>query len=311
MVSLKSFVRLSAVDRAAGSDQRHQSLQPREKGYARFVPSRPRDPDRLRAVDIARTAGISVQQVRNYVDLGLLPPVTRTASGYRVFTAVHAAAVVTVRRMALGHGWARTHTIMRAVHAGDLDAALAALDAGHAELDHERAEIARVLAAFDTLATDAGDGTADAGDTPAPLAPGPRTASHGAPGTTRGTGRRAGPRTALRVGEVARATGVRTSALRLWEQYGLLRPAREKATGYRTYDAAELRNARVVALLRRGGYPIPIIRAVLAELRTTGSPARVRAELAKRERDLTTRSRHRLAASAALHAYLEHRAAAP
>jgi hypothetical protein len=33
----------------------------------------PSDPERLRAVDLARQAGISVQQVRNYVDLGLLP----------------------------------------------------------------------------------------------------------------------------------------------------------------------------------------------------------------------------------------------
>lgn len=232
-------------------------------------------PARLRPVDIAREAGISVQQVRNYVDLGVLPPVSRTETGYRVFTSDHAAAVVATRRLAAGHGWARTRQIMRAVHAGDLDGALAAVDAGHAELDRERADIARVLAAFDELAA----------------------ADPGAPA----------PRGTLRIGEVARLTGVRTSALRVWERHGLLRPSRDRPTGYRVYDAAEVRNARVVALLRRGGYPIPIVRAVLDELRTTGSPQRVRAELAKREKELSTRSRRRLAGTAALHAYLEQR----
>lgn len=232
-------------------------------------------PRRLRPVDIAREAGISVQQVRNYVDLGVLPPVARTETGYRVFTPDHGAAVVAVRRLAAGHGWARTRQIMRAVQAGDLDAALAAVDAGHAELDRERTDIARVLAAFDELA---GSGT-------------------GAPV----------PRGTLRIGEVARLTGVRTSALRVWERYGLLNPARDRPTGYRVYDAAEVRNARVVALLRRGGYAISIVRAVLDELRATGSPQRVRTELAKREKELTERSRLRIAGTAALHTYLDER----
>ena len=41
---------------------------------------------RLRATDLARRGGVSVQQVRNYVDQGVLPPVERLPSGYRVFT---------------------------------------------------------------------------------------------------------------------------------------------------------------------------------------------------------------------------------
>lgn len=68
--------------------------------------------ERLRAVDLAAGAGISVQQVRNYVDLGVLPPVRRTDSGYRIFTAEHARALAVARRMAEGYGWARTREIM-------------------------------------------------------------------------------------------------------------------------------------------------------------------------------------------------------
>ena len=60
----------------------------------------------------------------------------------------------------------------------------------------------------------------------------------------------------------------------------------------------------MVALLRRGNYPIPIVQAVVDEMRSTGSPDRVRAELAKREQDLHRRSLRRLRASATLYGYL-------
>jgi hypothetical protein len=63
--------------------------------------------------------------------------------------------------------------------------------------------------------------------------------------------------------------------------------------------------AHVIALLRRGHYPLATIQAVLDELRTTGSPDRVRAELVHRERDLHCRSLHALRAASALYAYLE------
>ena len=41
---------------------------------------------------LAQVHGISAQAVRNYEAAGVLPPARRTASGYRVFTEVHAGA---------------------------------------------------------------------------------------------------------------------------------------------------------------------------------------------------------------------------
>ncbi|WP_197700046.1 MerR family transcriptional regulator [Micromonospora rifamycinica] len=226
---------------------------------------------RWRMVDVAASAGISTQQVRNYLADGVLPPAGRTASGYRMLTGHHVRALAVARRMAEGHGWSRTREVLAAVHRGELPAALAALDAGHAELDRERAEIARVLGAFETVLG-------------SPVA--------------------AAPRRDARIGVVAARLGVRTSQLRLWEQRGLLRPHRQRGTGYRVYDPAEWRAAQVVALLRRGGYPFDIVTAVLDELRSTGRPDRVRAELARREQELHRRSLCRLRASAALYDYL-------
>ncbi|GAA0407161.1 MerR family transcriptional regulator [Streptomyces luteireticuli] len=232
--------------------------------------------ERVRAGVLARSAGISVQQLRNYVEAGILPPVERTPSGYRVFTRAHADALVAVRELAVGHGWPVARTVMRAVHAGDLAAALAAIDGGHAELARERAQLAAV-----------------------------REALAGRPATPDG------PRRPLRIGEAARAVGVRPPVLRLWESRGLLRPEREPGTGYRLYGRAELRTAHIVALLRRGHQPLAAIGAVLDALRATGDPDDVLGELAAREKELDERSLRRLRASAALHAYLGAAGAVP
>ncbi|MFE0098859.1 MerR family transcriptional regulator [Streptomyces sp. NPDC059009] len=227
----------------------------------------------MRAVDVARTAGISAQQVRNYVDSGVLPEVERTPAGYRLFTEAHVRALAAARSLAAGHGWAVARTVMQAVHAGDLRAAPAALDAAHAELDRERRSLTAVLAALaEVLAK-----------------PEPATLAR-----------------ARRIGDVAAAVGVKPPVLRLWESRGLLRPAREPGTGYRVYSPAEARLGHVVALLRRGHYPLPVIDTVLTELRATGNPERVRAELAHREEELHHRSLRALRAAADLHAYLEH-----
>ncbi|MBA2891107.1 MerR family transcriptional regulator [Nonomuraea soli] len=247
---------------------------------------------RLRVSELARRAGISVQQVRTYADQGLLPPVERADNGYRVFTGEHERALRTVRSMAAGHGWQCTGEVMRAVHAGRVEDALALVDASHAELSRERADLARVLGAFEELA--APTPVRGAG-TPEVLA-GLTTAREGA--TRAGGGR------VMRVGEVAGLVGVRTSALRVWESMGLLRPSRDRATGYRVYDAHEVRKAQAVALLRRAHYPLPAVEAVMRELDSAGSPQRLRRELARRGEDLHRLSLLRLAGSAALHDYL-------
>ncbi|MBT2441766.1 MerR family transcriptional regulator [Streptomyces sp. ISL-36] len=259
----------------------------------------------MRAIDVARTAGISAQQVRNYVDGLLLPPVQRTDSGYRVFTEAHVLALAAVRALADGHGWPAARTVMRALHGDDLPAALASLDAAHAELDRERTALATVLTAFGTALTDAdADVDPDANADPGGHADADAKVAMNRTGHAQGGLQAVGP---LRIGQVAAAVGVRTPVLRFWEARGLLRPDRERGTGYRVYGPAETRLAHVVALLRRGHYPLETIDAILGELRTTGNPERVRAELTRREHDVNRRSLRALAAAGALHAYLAHR----
>jgi DNA-binding transcriptional MerR regulator len=103
----------------------------------------------LRLTELARTAGLSVQQIRNYVALGFLPPVERAPNGYRVFTQRHADALVVARTLITGYGWQTALTVMRTVHSGDPIPALTVVDGSHAELDHERTQVKATLEAFD------------------------------------------------------------------------------------------------------------------------------------------------------------------
>jgi DNA-binding transcriptional MerR regulator len=65
----------------------------------------------------------------------------------------------------------------------------------------------------------------------------------------------------LTIGELARRTGLRTSALRFYEQLGLLRPA-TRVGGQRRYDPSAVQQLAVLALLQETGFAL----AELAEL---------------------------------------------
>ncbi|MGW5170200.1 MerR family DNA-binding transcriptional regulator [Streptomyces nodosus] len=70
----------------------------------------------LRTVDVARRAGYSVQQIRNLERDGVLPPTTRTASGYRVYGERHLRSALACRALAAGVGPVEAKEIVRAAH---------------------------------------------------------------------------------------------------------------------------------------------------------------------------------------------------
>ena len=229
---------------------------------------------RLRPVDPARAAGVSAQQIRNYEAAGILPPASRTASGYREFTARHRRALLAYRALARGFGPHTAQAVMLAVHDGDVSHALALIDEGHASLHEQRRSLRDTARALEALA---------AADPESARIPGPD----------------------MRIGEVAAHLGVRPSALRVWEAAGLLAPRRDPATGYRRYGAREVRDARLVDTLRRSRYPLPRIVAVLGELRRTGSTDALRAAVAQRHEELDRRARDMLEGASLLHGYLD------
>ncbi len=69
----------------------------------------------------------------------------------------------------------------------------------------------------------------------------------------------------LPIGNFARATRLSQKALRLYDQLGILRPTYvEPESGYRYYHAEQLREARLIRMMRQMGMPLATIRQVLA-----------------------------------------------
>jgi serine/threonine protein phosphatase PrpC len=93
----------------------------------------------------------------------------------------------------------------------------------------------------------------------------------------------------LTIGAFARASRLSPKALRLYDELGLLPPARvDPVSGYRFYDPAQLGRARLVAWLRRLGMPLARIK-VVCELEPAAAAAEVASYWAQVEADTATR----------------------
>lgn len=70
----------------------------------------------------------------------------------------------------------------------------------------------------------------------------------------------------LSIGAFAMWTGLSINALRHYDEIGLLRPASiDQATGYRRYQQAQIRQARLICALRAIDLPTDAVRQVLAD----------------------------------------------
>jgi DNA-binding transcriptional MerR regulator len=239
--------------------------------------------ERLRPVDLARGHGLSTQAIRNYEEAGTLPAAGRTPHGYRVYTSLHAGALRAFLALVPGHGHQTATSIMRAVNEGAAGEAFRLIDESHAQLLDDR----RTLQAVESALRDLEPITASE-QTAVPV-PGPG-------GTF--------------IGPLADKLGIRPATLRKWERAGLVRPRRDPRTGYRVYDEADVRDARLAHQLRRGGYLLEQIAPLIAQVRSAGGVAPLESMLCDWRARLSARGRAMLSGAAALHAYLDCRPAA-
>ncbi|MFD6396377.1 TioE family transcriptional regulator [Nocardia sp. NPDC060249] len=226
----------------------------------------------LRPSDLAGEHAISTQAVRNYERDGCLPPAERTPAGYRIYTDLHAAALRTYLTLIPAYGHAQAGDVMRALHADDLDRALTVIDRGHSQLLRDRETLATVRRAVDHLITESSSATADS--------------------TTTRT-----------IGELAHHLRVTPATLRAWEAAGILSPDRDPATGYRRYDPADLRDAELAHILRRGHYRLDQIATVIGQIRAAGSTEALAKALTDWQATITARGVGMLDAAAALSRY--------
>ena len=225
-------------------------------------------------MDLAREHGLSAQAVRNYERDGAIPGARRTPSGYRVYTELHAVALRTYLALVAAHGHAVGAEIMRAAVGGDLGTALRAVDRSHAQLLRDRETLDAVETAVGVLTA-----------APPPDRP----------------NRLHGP---LPVGALAHRLGVTPATLRKWERAGILTPARDRVQRQRRYGPDDVRDAELAHLLRRGGYPLDHIAAVIRQVRTAGGPGPLAASLDAWRQRLAARGRAMLVAAGRLADYL-------
>jgi DNA-binding transcriptional MerR regulator len=214
---------------------------------------------------------LSAQAIRNYDDAGVLPATERSDTGYRRYTPLHAQALRSFVALRGGHGHQQATEIMRATNRGDTESAYRLIDAAHVALLAERGTRTEVATALGSLSTTA----------PVPV--------NGRP---------------LTVGELARRLGVHPATLRTWETERILRPERDRATGYREYGPDCVRDAEIARQLRRGGYPLRQVARFLESLHEAGGADALSAFLDSWQARLTSRSRALLAGAAQLDAYL-------
>ena len=75
----------------------------------------------------------------------------------------------------------------------------------------------------------------------------------------------------MTIGAFAERTRLSAKALRLYDRLGLVPPARtDPVSGYRFYSEDQVAGARLVALLRRLGMPLPVIADVVGEAARRG-----------------------------------------
>ncbi|MFE2548174.1 TioE family transcriptional regulator [Streptomyces sp. NPDC059355] len=231
--------------------------------------------ERLRPIDLARGHGLSTQAVRNYEEAGILPAADRTAHGYRTYTSLHAGALRAFLALVPGHGHRTATSIMHAVNEGAVDEAFRLIDESHAQLLDDRRTLQAVESAL-----------RDLGPSPAPD-----------PAAAPGSG-------GMFIGLLAQTLGIRPATLRKWERAGLVSPRRDPLTGYRVYDEADVRDARLAHQLRRGGYLLDRIAPLIAQVREAGGLEPLEAALRDWRARLSARGRAMLTGAAALEAYL-------
>jgi DNA-binding transcriptional MerR regulator len=94
----------------------------------------------------------------------------------------------------------------------------------------------------------------------------------------------------LRIGQIAKRSGVSAKALRLYEQRGLLKPCAHSEAGYRLYGPDALRRLMQIVVLKRSGFSLAEIGRLFTR-DATATASLFTARIETLERDLADRVR--------------------
>jgi DNA-binding transcriptional MerR regulator len=195
-------------------------------------------PKILRTSDLAHAVGIHPNTVRLYVDWGLIPPVERNASGYRIFTQKHLDCLRLARTIYASQYPGRdlrassNEIIQRAV----VDDWPGALEKAREHLSAVKAELKRADTAANLLEHWAQNRENDTDEEP------------------------------LSIREVSQLLGVSHDVIRNWERNGLISVRRNSYNNYRLFGRKEIERLQVIRMLSQAGYSHMAILRMFIEL---------------------------------------------
>ncbi len=183
-------------------------------------------PKFLRTSDLARAVGIHPNTVRLYVDWGLVPPVERSPSGYRLFTQRHLDCLRLARMIYAapypGRGFRASGNEI--IHSAVVDDWQGALDNAYEHLASVTAELKQADTAANLLEHWAQNMTDDSDEEP------------------------------LAIGEVSKLVGVSLDVIRNSERNGLITVPRNPYNNYRLFGKKEIERLQVIHMLSKAGY---------------------------------------------------------
>ena len=97
-----------------------------------------------RPIDIARKLNISTSTLRIYEDMGIIPPVKRSDSGYRMFEQIHLDYFICIRKMIKGYSLSFTGELLKEHMKGNSNKALWMITKSQTDLYNEKMRLERV-----------------------------------------------------------------------------------------------------------------------------------------------------------------------
>jgi DNA-binding transcriptional MerR regulator len=191
-----------------------------------------------RTSELAREVGVHPNTVRKYVDWGLLPPVERSPTGYRLFTQNHLDCLRLARTIYSAEYPGRSlrasgNKIIQSAVSGDWNLAL---EKAHEHLASVREELELASAAAALLEHWVQNKAPKKKDKP------------------------------LSIGEVSTLLGVSRDKIRNWERNGLITVPRNSYNSYRLYREQDIERLQIIRMLTQAGYSHMAILRMFIEL---------------------------------------------
>ncbi|WP_205516835.1 MerR family DNA-binding transcriptional regulator [Paenibacillus sp. SYP-B3998] len=181
----------------------------------------------MRPIDIARKLKISTSALRNYEDLGIVPPTERSSSGYRIYTKEHVAYFECIQAMSPGFGMKVASEVLRKIQSKEVNAALWMVNEVQANLHRDKTIMEKTIQILETQQL--------------PLPDSSQT------------------ETWLTIGEVSAETGIPCSAIRHWDKIGLITSSRDQRNGYRLFNRSQIRKILLLRTFRSTVYSLDVV----------------------------------------------------